>query len=306
MYNQVSLADLITRCRQRADMVNTQFVTDPEITGYLNESLGELYDLIIQNAGNEFFMRRCWVEETQSPTGGTTEPFNAQAFMVRDSQDGTFAVLPPNFYRLMGVEAFFGDDDIPWMMRPYSFTQRYKNSAWNGTWQKGLPLQYRLGGNIGIFGDTVGNPGQSGNLPQLNDPSGIGPSNPYPHQQRLYFTPTPPDLTDSPRMISVWYIPLPPKFSATDVVSPDDQIIPSFAHWDEYLTVDVAARMRDKEESETQQLLMQKSQITARLLANVPDREAQFPEKVQDVVGGLQVRAYPYYYPNYWPNFWES
>jgi len=64
--------------------------------------------------------------------------------------------------------------------------------------------------------------------------------------------------------------------------------------------------MRDKEESETQQLLMQKSQITARLLANVPDREAQFPEKVQDVVGGLQVRAYPYYYPNYWPNFWEG
>ncbi len=306
MYNQVSLADLITRCRQRADMVNTQFVTDPEITGYLNESLGELYDLIIQNAGNEFFMRRCWVEETQSPTGGTTEPFNAQAFMVRDSQDGTFAVLPPNFYRLMGVEAFFGEDTIPWMLRPYTFTQRYKNSAWNGTWQKGLPLQYRLAGNIGISGDITPNPGQAGNRPVVLDPTGIGPGNTYEHQQRLYFTPDPPDLTDSPRMISVWYIPLPPKFNATDIVEPADQIIPSFAHWDEYLTVDVAARMRDKEESETQQLLMQKSQITARLLANVPDREAQFPEKVHDVVGGLQVRAYPYYYPNYWPNFWEG
>jgi len=183
MYNQVSLADLITRCRQRADMVNTQFVTDPEITGYLNESLGELYDLIIQNAGNEFFMRRCWVEETQSPTGGTTEPFNAQAFMVRDSQDGTFAVLPPNFYRLMGVEAFFGEDTIPWMLRPYTFTQRYKNSAWNGT--------------------ITPNPGQAGNRPVVLDPNGIGPGNTYEHQQRLYFTPDPPDLTDSPRMISI-------------------------------------------------------------------------------------------------------
>jgi len=306
MYNQVSLSDLIARSRQRADMVNTQFVTDPEITGYLNESLGELYDLIIQNAGNEFFMRRCWVEETQSPMGGTTEPFNAQAFMVRDSQDGTFAVLPPNFYRLMGVEAFFGDDDIPWMMRPYSFTQRYKNSAWNGTWQKGLPLQYRLAGNIGISGDITPNPGQAGNTPLvLTDPV-VGPGDPYPHQQRLYFTPDPPDLTDSPRMISVWYIPLPPRFDFEAGTDPDRQIIPSFAHWDEYLTVDVAARMRDKEESETQQLLMQKTQITARLLANVPDREAQFPEKVQDVEGGLQVRAYPYYFPSYYPNFWGS
>ena len=50
MYNQVSLADLILRCRQRADMINTQFVTDSEITSYLNESLGERYDLIVHIA----------------------------------------------------------------------------------------------------------------------------------------------------------------------------------------------------------------------------------------------------------------
>ena len=54
MYNQVSLEDLIERCRQRADMLQTQFVTDEEITSYLNESLGELYDLIVQNAGIAF------------------------------------------------------------------------------------------------------------------------------------------------------------------------------------------------------------------------------------------------------------
>ncbi len=301
MYNQVSLADLITRCRQRADMVNTQFVTDTEIVGYLNESLGELYDLIIQNAGQEYFLRRCWIEE--SPPAAPPE-VSPNGYMVRDAQDGTYAVLPPDFYRLLGVEAFFGTDSVPWMLRPYMFNQRYTNSAWNGTWQKGVNLQYRLGGSINTAADSLPGAaiGQNGNAPTPL-PFGDPKESTWSHQQRLYFTPVPPDLTNNSRMISVWYIPLPPRFLPPDEVDP--QALPGFAHWDEYLTIDVAARMRDKEESETQQLLLQKSQVTQRLLANVPDREAEFPEKVQDVVGGLQVRAYPYYYPNYWPNFWN-
>jgi len=134
MYNQVTLSDLITRSRQRADMVNTQFVTDSEITSYLNESLGELYDLIIQNAGNEFFMRRAWIRETPPEDPPVPSP---DGYMVRDAQDGTFAVLPPDFYRLLGVEAHFGDG-VPWILRPYTFTQRFRNCPFDGTWQKGL------------------------------------------------------------------------------------------------------------------------------------------------------------------------
>jgi len=301
MYNQVTLSDLITRSRQRADMVNTQFVTDSEITSYLNESLGELYDLIIQNAGNEFFMRRAWIRETPPEDAPVPSP---DGYMVRDAQDGTFAVLPPDFYRLLGVEAHFGDG-VPWILRPYTFTQRFRNCPFDGTWQKGLNIQYRLAGAINTIADTEPTfpAGQDGNTPFV-EPA-ISPTQAtWMHQQRLYFTPNPPDLTDKGEFISVWYIPLPPRFSEGEVI-PERQTIPGFAHWDEYLTVDVAARMRDKEESDTTQLLMHKSQITQRLLANVPDREAEFPEKVQDVLGGLQVRAYPYYFPTYYPNFWN-
>ena len=82
-------------------------------------------------------------------------------------------------------------------------------------------------------------------------------------------------------------------------------MIPGFAHWYEYKVVDVAARMLDKEESSTEALILHKAQITQRLLANIPDREAEFPEKVQDTLSGYQVRAYPYYFPQYWPNFWN-
>jgi hypothetical protein len=299
MYNQVSLADLILRCRQRADMINTQFVTDSEITSYLNESLGELYDLIVQNAGQEFFLRRAWIEET-APANPPDASFNG--YMVRDAQDGTYAVLPPDFYRLLGVEAHFGDG-IPWLMRPYTFTQRFMNSPRNNSFMKGMDLRYRLGGAINTIADATDGTGvgQFGNMPVV-DPVVTPEQATWVHQQRLYFTPVPPDLTEKPRMISVWYIPLPPKFIDPE---PQQQIVPGFAHWDEYMVADVAARMLGKEESSAEQLLILKAQITERLLANIPDREAEFPEKVQDVLSGYQVRAYPYYFPQYWPNFWN-
>ncbi len=300
MYNQISLADLIVRCRQRADMLNTQFCTDAEITSYLTESLGELYDLIIQNAGNEFFLRRAWIEETAPAVAPNSSP---NGYMVRDSQDGTYAVLPPDFYRLLGVEAHFGDD-APWLMRPYTFTQRYMNSPRDGSFMKGMDLRYRLGGAINTRADLDPlNVGQLGNVPMV-DPTIPAGGATWLHEQRLYFTPTPPTLIgENSRMISVWYIPLPPRFVEPNPLEP--QVIPGFAHWDEYMVVDVAARMLDKEESSTEALILHKAQITQRLLANIPDREAEFPEKVQDTLSGYQVRAYPYYFPQYWPNFWN-
>ena len=60
MYNQVSLADLIQRIRERSDMLDSEFVTDREITAYCNECLGELYDMVVQNSAQEFFLRS-WV-----------------------------------------------------------------------------------------------------------------------------------------------------------------------------------------------------------------------------------------------------
>ena len=305
MYNQVSLADLILRCRQRADMRNTDFVTDEEITSLLNESLGELYDLIVQNAGQEFFLRRAWIEESEPAPAPVPSP---NGYMVRDAQDGTYAVLPPDFYRLLGVEAHFGDE-VPWLMRPYTFTQRFMNSPRNGSFMKGMDLRYRLAGAINTLADSAPGLdwGQRGNIPTAA-PLAPPQEATWVHQQRLYFTPNPPLLVDDrARLISVWYIPLPPTFLPPTGNDPlqSQQIIPGFAHWDEYMVTDVAARMLDKEESDTQFLMVQKAQIRERLLANVPDREAEFPEKVQDVLSGYQVRAYPYYFPEYWPNFWN-
>jgi len=51
---QTTLGTLRTTIRQRTDMVNTQFVTDPELNGYINSSIQELYDLLIAAYGEDF------------------------------------------------------------------------------------------------------------------------------------------------------------------------------------------------------------------------------------------------------------
>ena len=360
MFNQVSLAELITRIRQRADMVDTQFVTDEEITSYCNESLGELYDLIVGSAAQEYFMRSCniyeqppWVRFPSSPVPPEDFGYNKPAyyrdgFMVRDGRldmgafgavderevgNGTYAVLPPDFYKILGVDANVGQDNIPWKLTPYNFNKRDNMAPFNGTWQKGLTMQYRLAGNISKNYDESlfvtpdgawvpdGTPEDlSGvaNAPLMATTISSPPAavelnarklySPLYSPQSLYLTPFPPSLPDSGKsLITVWYIPLPPRFHWADGsedadLGPANQFVPGFAHWDEYLTVDVAMRIRDKEESETQLLLVQKQNITQRILAQAPTRDAQFPETVQDTsYWGIQVNTYPWYWNNWFP-----
>ncbi len=341
MFNQVSLAELITRIRQRADMVDTQFVTDEELTSYCNESLGELYDLIIGSAAQEYFMRSCNIYELPPWRRGLSAGDPAwfrDGFMSRDGKvpdilpgtefevgDGTYAMLPPDFYKILGVDANVGQDNIPWKLTPYNFNKRDNMAPFNGTWQKGLTMQYRLAGRMAKMYDRQGPTALQPPLPPsafslfANAP-GTGEDEIIASQQvglfsaqTLYLTPFPPTLPNEGRsLITVWYIPLPPRFfyetvlddedPAQVVLSPDTQFVPGFAHWDEYLTVDVAMRIRDKEESETQLLLVQKQNITQRILAQAPTRDAQFPETVQDTsYAGIQVNTYPWYWQNWFP-----
>ena len=348
MFNQVSLAELITRIRQRADMVDTQFVTDEEITSYCNESLGELYDLIVGSAAQEYFMRSCNIYELPPWTRGLSVDDGAwfrDGYMCRDGKvpnivaadpdyevgGGTYAILPPDFYKILGVDANVGQDNIPWKLTPYNFNKRDNMAPFNGTWQKGLTMQYRLAGNISKNYDSAAvdasgnwtpsgiptNLSQAPNAPWMASlPGTIIDFNKIYGQlrspQSLYLTPSPPPLPDEGKsLITVWYIPLPPRFywvqpdsewEAPEVPLPSNQYVPGFAHWDEYLTVDVAMRIRDKEESEVQLLMAQKQQITQRILAQAPTRDAQFPETVQDTQGwGIQINTYPWYWQNWFP-----
>ena len=78
-----TLSGLWQEVRQRADMEDTQFITDAELTTYINNSLGELYDIMVSQYGADYFV--------------TTY----QISTVADTQDYE---LPSDFYKGLGVD----------------------------------------------------------------------------------------------------------------------------------------------------------------------------------------------------------
>lgn len=100
-----TLAELIARCRVKADMpVGSEFVTDSAFTTWINESLYELYDLLIQKYGNGYF-----VESYTFVTDGTLDAYP----------------LPTGFYKLLGVDLMIANTSNGWRtVKPFNFADR--------------------------------------------------------------------------------------------------------------------------------------------------------------------------------------
>lgn len=88
-----TLAELRTRVRQTADMEDDgNFITDSELNGYINESIAELYDLILDNESGEVFVKN----------------------HVIPTQVGTYSYeLASDFYKLSSVHYYSGGDYHP-------------------------------------------------------------------------------------------------------------------------------------------------------------------------------------------------
>jgi hypothetical protein len=129
-YPQMTLAEIRTQARQRADMVVSQFVTDAELNGWINSSLAELYDLLIQKYGDDYF-----VELYSFSTGNGVDRYD----------------LPTNFYKLLGVDLFLTGNDPDQgaiTLRPFTFAERNRYATANAqTWLGITNLRYRLSGS---------------------------------------------------------------------------------------------------------------------------------------------------------------
>lgn len=86
-YSRATLLEVRTIARQYADMVNSQFVTDDEFNSYINFSYYELYDILVQKYGDDYF-----ATNTTYTTDGTTYQFN----------------LPTDFYKFLGLDLQIG------------------------------------------------------------------------------------------------------------------------------------------------------------------------------------------------------
>lgn len=125
----LTLAQLRLASQQRADMVNSGFVTDAEWNSYINQSYYELYDLLVQKYGDDYFVQT---------------PYQFQT----DGINGTYA-LPADFYKLLGVDLQLGDSTTGWVtVKPFNFAERNRYAVPNFQSFYGVTnLRYRVRGN---------------------------------------------------------------------------------------------------------------------------------------------------------------
>lgn len=212
----ITLLQLKTQARQRADMERSQFVSDSELTAYINASIAELHDILIQSYGTDYFV----LPYTFSTVAGTAD-----------------YALPASFYKLHGVDAKISTSDYISIQR-FNFNERNRFDipvVWN---LSGIPLaRYRLVGN------------------------------------NINFSPVPDQSVD----IRLWYSPV-----ATKLVS-DSDTLSDLNQYAEYVIVDAAIKMLQKEESDVTVLMAQKQMLIQRITVASQNRDVGQPETISDV-----------------------
>ena len=125
MTDIVGLSELRLLSRQRADMENSQFITDAEWRRMLNRSYAELYDLIVTSANSEDYFLK---------TGTITLVSGTQSYN-----------LPSDFYKSRGIDLNSGSNTIP--LRRYNFSERNTGALYSVA----SDMRYHLQANKIIF-----------------------------------------------------------------------------------------------------------------------------------------------------------
>ena len=108
----ITLEELMTESRQRADKEGSGFIQNTELIGYINKSATKLYDLLVGAYGNDYY-----AETVALPT-----IFNQQYYD-----------LPINFYKLIGIDYMIGPQEAL-TLKPYQFNERNRfriGTFWN-------------------------------------------------------------------------------------------------------------------------------------------------------------------------------
>lgn len=144
---EMSLAALRLAAQQRADRVNSQFVTLPEWNSYINQSMFELYDLLVTSFEDYFLAP----EITFNAVGGTTfqYPLPDGVTTFTEYPSGNTIVAPP-FYKLAGVDLAINSASNGFVtLNKFNLIDRnrfvYPNS--NSTIYGVFNLRYRVLGN---------------------------------------------------------------------------------------------------------------------------------------------------------------
>lgn len=146
MADVVNVSDLITSVRRRANMENTQFVTDAEIITYLDQANRKFYNLLVTEFENWF------VSETTFPTVDGVAEYT----------------LPTDLYKLLGVDLVDAGGRA-FTMRPFELNERNRIVH---TWI-GKPVRYILKGTKIVLVPTPSGGSQNIKLLYVPSPTAI-------------------------------------------------------------------------------------------------------------------------------------
>lgn len=131
-----TLSQLRTEVRQRADQENSDFITDTELTSYINTGYANLYDLLVRAFSDQYM--------------ATPETFTLSGTNIR--------ALPSDFYLLRGLDYDLGGGEYVALAK-YNFLERNRYRRSVARTLRGHPTrQYRvLGSNIYIEPESQAN-----------------------------------------------------------------------------------------------------------------------------------------------------
>lgn len=152
-----TLVTVRTAAARRADMATpstTTFVPTAEWDANINASYFELYDLLVQKFGDDYFVAGTpdnWYQlVTTSTTTGYPLPDGSSTYKLVDT-----TTTAPAFYKLLGVDVKYGSEWIP--LKPFTFLDRNRWSTSTIPLGTGGTLRYRLqGGYLWIAPQPTG------------------------------------------------------------------------------------------------------------------------------------------------------
>ena len=217
----ITLSELRLRARERADMVDSQFVEQNELDFYINSSVAELHDILVQSYGEDYFVKKA--------------VFNTVS--QQDEYLLSTIITDNDFYKLRGIDAKTNGDDYFTLQR-FNFNERNRFQH-SGAWDHlGITnIRYRILGS------------------------------------KILFSPVP----DRDLEVRIWYVP-----EAAKLVNDADEF-EDFNQYAEYVVVDAAIKMLQKEESDVTVLMAQKEELKRRIEVASNNRDIESPESIQDI-----------------------
>lgn len=132
----LTLAQVRLASQQRANLENSQVLTDSEWNFNINLSLKELYDLVLQKYGDDYYST-----SVSFSTDGST--------YLYPLPNGTLYSSASPFYKFLGLDLFLSNtQDSAVTIRNFSFQDRNRYAVPNFQSFYGITnLRYRLNGN---------------------------------------------------------------------------------------------------------------------------------------------------------------